>query len=339
MSLIENLYSISSIKADIKSAIEAKGVDMTGMSFADFPGAVSQIQTGGLTETLSVSSNGTYYPSPGVDGFSEVSVNVFPSLGYDYVFSSNGFYKPEDYGYDGFAKIGVNVPQSVYGYTEKDITEGLITLTSLNNSASFIASYAFMFNNYIQTVNLPNCVYVGMSAFYYASGVVSVSLPVCESLYAGAFSMAFNLNNIYLPECISLAAGALRGNALTSVDLPKVKGLQFSTFQNDMQLVSVSIPVCEWISQSAFRGCTLLPSIVLPMVSYIEAYAFSGCTNLSQITLGYSSVCSLFGTNVFTGTPISSGTGSIYVPSSLVSDYKAAYAWNAFESQIFPIPE
>lgn len=80
--LIDNLNQIASIKSDIKSAIENKGVDMTGLSFADYPGAISSIQTGGtfVTETLNVSVNNTYYPGQGVDGFSQVVVNVPQSV-------------------------------------------------------------------------------------------------------------------------------------------------------------------------------------------------------------------------------------------------------------------
>jgi hypothetical protein len=270
--LTDNLYTIDAIKSGIRSAIEEKGVDMTGLSFPDYPGAISQIPTGG-----------------------EI--------------------------------------------TQKDVTEGLSNLIDLSCSASFVASYAFYFNYSLQTVNLPNCISVGMSAFYFCQELTSVNLPVCETLNTGAFSGAALLNNIYLPLCSDFGAGTLRNTSLERVDLPKCVTLRTSTFLGDGDLVSVNLPICETIQNDAFKNCTSLQSIVLPKVTNIYNFAFSGCTQLNTITIKTSTVCTLSGTPAFAGTPISAGTGSIYVPASLVDSYKSAYGWQFYSSQIFPIQE
>ena len=44
-------------------------------------------------------------------------------------------------------------------------------------------------------------------------------------------------------------------------------------------------------------------------------------------------LCSLDSTNAFTGTPIASGTGYIYVPAVLIDSYKAATNWSTYAAQ------
>lgn len=166
--LIENLYSIDAIKSDIKSAIEAKGVDMTSASFADYPSKIGDITTSFVTETLSVSVNGTYYPTQGVDGFSEVSVNV---------------------------------PQSVTGFTEKDITEKEYTIVTLSNSASTVGSYCFDGNSYLNTVYLPSCETVNRNAFRSCSNLEQVDMPLCKVINTYGFQSCYNLKTVSLPLC------------------------------------------------------------------------------------------------------------------------------------------
>ena len=128
--LIDNLNTIESVKADIKSAIEAKGVDMTGISFAGYASKIGEISGGGGVNpsgTLNISENGVY--------------NVY-----------------------SYASVSVDVPP-ISGWDQKSLTEGANEITNLDNTASFVASGAFAHNKSIQTVNLPYATSVGASAF------------------------------------------------------------------------------------------------------------------------------------------------------------------------------
>ena len=203
--LIDNLNIIESVKTDIKSAIEAKGVDMTGVSFPGYAGKIGEISGGG-------------------------------------------------------------------GWDQKSFTEGTIEIINLDNSASFVVSSAFMYNNTIQTVNLPYATSVGNSAFYGCS-----------------------------------------------------------------LLTQVSLPMCTFLGEYAFYNCTSLTQMSLPMCSYIFSGVFFRCRLLSIITIGYSGICSLNSSGAFNGTQITSSTGSIYIPASLVDSYKSAPNWSYFSTQIFPI--
>ena len=296
--LIDNLNTIVSIKSDIKSAIENKGVDMTGLSFPDYPAAISSIQTGGgsaVIEGLTITSNGTYTAGAGVDGYSPIVVDVpAPQFVTETLnVSVNGTYNPGQ-GVDGYSQVVVDVPIS--GWDQKSVTEGTIEIINLDNTASFVKSDVFGGNKTIQTVNLPYATRVGNRAFQNCNSLSQISLPMCS--YIGD-------NGFYFCKLLS----------------------------------QVSLPVCSHIGWEAFQGCNSLSQISLPMCSYIGGNALWGCSSLSIITIGYSSVCSLNNSNVFGNTQITSSTGSIYVPTSLVDSYKSAPNWSYFSTQIFPISE
>lgn len=108
-------------------------------------------------------------------------------------------------------------------------------------------------------------------------------------------------------------------------------------------------------------GCTKLTSVVLPAVRRTEGNAMTGCSGLTKAdfsnlqTIRYSTfynnkqlvtliirtqvVSTLEKTSAFTGTPIASGTGYIYVPSDMVSNYKAATNWSTYANQIRAIED
>ena len=63
----------------IADAIRTKGGTSDDLEFpSEFVSAIGDIPTGGsaVLETLNVSSNGTYTPGTGVDGYDEVNVNI-----------------------------------------------------------------------------------------------------------------------------------------------------------------------------------------------------------------------------------------------------------------------
>ena len=69
-------------------------------------------------------SNGSYIPPEGYDGFFEINVNV-PEKEYnsgEREFIQNGEYFASSYGYDGFNKVTVNVPSNDYSFGEHEFT-------------------------------------------------------------------------------------------------------------------------------------------------------------------------------------------------------------------------
>lgn len=164
-------------------------------------------------------------------------------------------------------------------------------------------------------------------------------------------SLASNISikYIYAPECSTIHSGAFSGcTKLASISLPKCTTIPYGAFKQCYSLTSLNLPNCEVIYGSAtqtwgaFNACTYLSVIYLPkLISFMYSYIFSGCTRLMSIYLTNSSVCYLHVSNIFNSTPITTavnGTyGSIYVPSSLLSNYKAANNWSYFSNRFVGI--
>ena len=198
MTTVEKLNYLISIKSDIKSAIENKGVDMTGVSFLGYASKIGEIASG-------------------------------------------------------------------VGYTDRDIIEVRYQY-NIANSASFVYSSAFEYK-LVETVDLPNCLYVGSKAFYYCANLTTVNLPACTTLYQLAFRNCGNLSYISLPNVVRLSSYCLGYcSALETISLPK----------------------CSYVSQRAFYSCTNLQTIyigtALSTVATMEASnALSGCSALQSI--------------------------------------------------------
>ena len=194
-------------------------------------------------------------------------------------------------------------------------SNGLLSGTTKAIASDF-TSYLSVTTSDITGVLLPECRYIGNQTFQNCSSLTRVSLPECRYIGIQTFQECSSLTQVSLPECRYI------GN---------------EAFWGCDSLSDISLPLCEYIGNSALLTCSLT-QVNLPMCSYIGNNAFWGCDYLSSITIGYSGVCSL-SYEGFIYTPITDGTGSIYVPASLVDAYKSAPNWSQFSSQIFPIPE
>lgn len=66
---------------------------------------------------------------------------------------------------------------------------------------------------------------------------------------------------------------------------------------------------------------------------------FNGCSSLRALIIHGTEVFPMLNTNMFSSTPIASGTGYVYVPDDLVESYKSATNWSTYADQIKPISE
>ena len=138
--------------------------------------------------------------------------------------------------------------------------------------------------------------------------------------------------------CSYIGSYAFYSCPFSQVSLPVCSYIEDYAFGNCTSLSQVSLPVCSYIGSSAFTYCSSLSQISLPVCEVIKDAAFLGCTSLSIITLGYSGVCMLDLSIAFLNTQITSSTGRIYVPASLVSAYKSATNWSYFSAIIQSYP-
>lgn len=70
-------------------------------------------------------------------------------------------------------------------------------------------------------------------------------------------------------------------------------------------------------------------------IAEINDYAFANCTSLKTVVLRKKdSIVGLLGENVFLNTPIATGEGCIYVPSSMIANYKADTYWSIYSDRL-----
>ena len=247
----------------------------------------------------------------------------------------------------------VNVPQSVTGFTQKDITEG-VQIVSLNNSASSVYPFAFANNSYLQDVYLRNCSFVGSFAFFQCPNLGEVTLPECKIIGEGAFNNSPISLNIFAPECISIQTDAFGSCQINSIDLPKCKYIADLTFNNCILLSKVNLPECTYIGPFAFSNCMNLKSINiekcltidanvfealpslsslnLPVIQNIGQNAFINCSNFSQLTLCTETYIIPSYDDAFVNTPFNEGIGSIYVDAALYDTFISSTGWSSFSS-------
>ena len=201
----------------------------------------------------------------------------------------------------------------------------------------YVANSAFQLTSLLQ-LSLPVCSYIGNIAFRNCSSLSQVNLPMCKFIGNSAFHLCTSLSQLSLPICSYIGSNAFRTcSSLSQVNLPMCSYISSSAFQSCRSLSQLSLPVCSYIGSNAFYDCRLLEQLILPECQIIKDSAFYNCSSLSRITIGYSGICSLEGIYAFEGTKITSSTGSIYVPSSLVASYKRHSMWSDFKNRIFAI--
>lgn len=138
----------------------------------------------------------------------------------------------------------------------------------------------------------------------------------------------------------TITSSAFYQGTFSSIET-NAKIIEAYAFNYCSNLENVSLPECNSIGFQGFGMCNKLHIIDLPECEYIHSQAFvvnaGHDYGLNTITLGGSNVCMLFDKNAFNGTKITSTTGFICVPSSLVSYYQVASEWSYFFNRIFPI--
>ena len=155
-----------------------------------------------------------------------------------------------------------------------------------------------------------------------------------------AFYQCVNLSKVDCPNVSEISDYTFNScSSLTTASFPAATTIGSYAFTYCSSLTSVSFPVATSIGNSAFHGCSSLTSVSFPAATTIGSYAFAYCSSLTTVILAGSSVCSMSYSNVFTSTPIASGTGYVYVPSSLVASYQAATNWSYFSAQISAIED
>ena len=210
----------------------------------------------------------------------------------------------------------------------------------------YIGSSAFYYCTNLSSVYFPECVSVGSQAFKYCSSLTTMSLPKCEYLGTGALAYCINISSVYFPECTFVGNYAFsRCSTIQEINLPKCSKLGSNVFTLCTNLTSVSLPECTEVGQWVFDDCSSLTTLSLPKLVKANLSAFASCTSLESVYFMGSSIVNISphnGTQTFDGTPMVKSSylghfGSIYVPSSLVTQYKTNTYWKTISDRFVGI--
>lgn len=198
--------------------------------------------------------------------------------------------------------------------------------------------YAFYSWSNLSSINLLNCIYIGMYAFAQCSNLTNINAPRCSTISANAFS-GTPIPSINFPCCERINGYAFSNClSLRTAIFPQVSYLGYSAFYKCINLQHVELPMVKTIDYGAFARCSQLQTISLPTLSAVGNSLFQSCYNLTSLYLMGSSYCVLSNTNAFSSTPfmgyqgVTSSSCYIYVPASLLSKYQTGTNWVRFNS-------
>lgn len=156
--------------------------------------------------------------------------------------------------------------------------------------------------------------------------------PTATTIGNYAFANWSSLEYVSMPAATTMVGGNNFASCtnLKRIDIPNLKTSVSSSGNNFRQCASLEelrVPLFNGVL--AVSGCTALKVYEIGTPYNIAASAFSNLTSLEAFVLHCTKVVPLANVNAFTGTPIASGNGRIYVPQAFIEDFKTATNWSA----------
>ena len=324
MSLIGNLNEIKSIKETIKTTLENKGVDMTGVPFSGYADKISNmyVQKDICEEAYDVKN----------------------------IYNSASFVAFK--GFDEDPQIEtINLPncELVKNYAFRSCHQ--LTTASLPE-CKIVGNAAFDCCEQLSHISLPKCEYLGFQAFRRCSALTTISLPNVMYADSSIFQFCGGLSEVYMPKLISLSSNMFSACPnLKVLNLDNVYSVSYNYFKN-ISLNSIYLSNCRMIGRSAFYNkfnnirtidltrCVQIESVAfypnkfsfinLPVLLKYNGQAFTNCEFIGPANIG-TSVYGVVDYNIFSGVIFStnSETAPIYVNKEYYSYYSTAEGWSS----------
>lgn len=253
------------------------------------------------------------------------------------------------------------------GDLEKALT-GVIT--EVDTKATEIPTTLFAKNKVLTSVNAPNVEKIDLLTFYFCTALSSVKINSATSINSSAFSGCSELSELIAPKVTTLGATPFQDCAkITELNFPLCTNVGSSTAVNMSSLKSIKLPLggnemsnnavattfvnnCPELllieapnlklsnrNNANISNCAKLKRLVISgLASGNNMPIVTNCPNLTELVL-YTSIRGSIASNLFTNTPIASGTCKVYVPDGMVSYYKGIAPFSEYSDQILPISE
>lgn len=137
----------------------------------------------------------------------------------------------------------------------------------------------------------------------------------------------------------TLGAYALSGTSITILNLPALTTIAGYAFYQCTKLTYVNFPLLKEIPNNGFREFSGVVKADFASITNARSNCFYKCASLETLIIRTPSVVTLVSGTTFTGTPIASGTGYIYVPRALIDSYKSATNWSTYADQFRAIED
>lgn len=192
--------------------------------------------------------------------------------------------------------------------------------------------------------------------------ITAEMFPVLDTMTNDMFANCSKLESVSLPEVTTIQSGVFSGcTALSSVTLPKLTTIRGGSVFNNSPLIPKffeNIPTITGdycfsgsyfeelhftnitsLSYRLFKNANKIKSVTVDKVTSINSEVFQYASLFEKLVIKTPTLCTLSSANSFDGTKIASGNGYIYVPDTLVEDYKAATNWSTYAAQIKGLSE
>lgn len=238
------------------------------------------------------------------------------------------------------------------GSNEKAIVEKTISGIYTNNEITKIGGYAFAgLGNNITGINAPNVESVGDYAFRGCGNIQSINMPKVKTIGVNAFGYSVYTT---MPKCVtnntfplleSCSGGSVVFGYMFDGEL-----LYLPNMKKGLDIIDIAADAPKYINlpefvdqhlrrRRMFGDNKVIQKVWLPKVANIQYKDFNGCTALVALILAKTTLVPLTDVNAFENSTVATGTGYIYVPSALVSEYKTATNWVTYASQIRAIED
>lgn len=334
MSIASEISRLQGAKADIKTAIEGKGVTVPSATkldgYADLVDAIPQGSTPTGTKQISVTQNGTQ--TENVSGYASAQLNVAV---------------PNSYSASDEGKVvsnGALVAQTAHADVTPTTSDQTIDTTT-NNSIKVKGDANLVAGNIKKDVEI-----FGTTGSYEGGGG---DTTIEDALVSGTLSGAYENDRVTKAKI-----AAFRGcTSLTSLKLPNITSVPPQCCYGCTSLTVFSAVNATSGGGDLINGCTSLLTVALPKLNDVENNALNKSnsvqtidvlggiirgamgndSSLTTLIIRKTSVSNLVVTSAFNGTPFASGGsgGTIYIPKALYdhlgdgtsSDYKAQTNW------------